>query len=477
MAKGRKFLIIIIILVFVLFIGTSFALYIINLSQDGTNALHTDCFEISYTDKNYISLDQTIPIKDEEYNSLVPYEFTVKNICNTNMSFNIALEKLNTSTMDEVYLRYKLNDDDIGTIGNKEETTIKTKNAVSSHIIGSSILFGGQSKTYNLRIWLDYNSTMEQSANKTYASKVVVTSVVNKDKFRDIAFNLDGGVMDDNVYHYIDGRTYDLLPNPTKDGYVFGGWYKDSELTEKVVESDIVSEDVTQLYAKWISEDFTIIYDYNYLENDIFDQYWYRDKPAGALASSAYKIELYDDPLGVSYHISFTALQNASGKSDYHGVYFQVKSSDNTLVAGDKYVVQFDAKACKNLSIAIGPEQGYYHEYALTTEWKHYTYIFNASTNGFNAFIFYTKEVEINEKFNLDIRNIYFTKDDSLNTTSLTRKYNSKLGEMPQVPQRDGYRFVGWYDDPINGNRVDSNTIVPYSDDGKFNVYARWLLV
>ena len=475
MIKHKKIAIIFSVIVLTIFIGTSFAWYIFNTGQSSTNAIITDCFEVTYTDRNYISLDNAIPMKDENYTKLVPYEFSVKNICNTAVSFDIALEKINTSTMDEAYLRYKLNDDEISTIGSREiSSNIKNSDAISSHIIGSSILFGGQTKSYNLRIWIDYNSTKEQSANKTYSSKVVVTSTVNKESYRDIAFNLNGGTLDDNVYHYIDGKTYDLLPSPTKEGYVFGGWYKDSELTDKVVESDIVSEDVAQLYAKWIDENFTVTFDYNYLENDIFDQYWQRNK-YGYLTAKDNSFSKYFDQLGVSYHIDFTAKDNNYG---YHGAYF-VRVSDIDLLENNKYTFQFDARASKAVTMLVGPEQSMSgdRQFNLTTEWQHYTTTITAVKHTFNAFVFYTKNLEVDEKFNMDVRNIYINEGNSLNITTATKKYNTELGETPAIPSREGYRFVGWYDDPINGNRADSNTIIPFREDGNFKVYARWLLV
>ena len=40
--------------------------------------------------------------------------------------------------------------------------------------------------------------------------------------------------------------------NPTKEGYVFNGWYADEELTELYVFGTEVTEDIT-LYAKWVS--------------------------------------------------------------------------------------------------------------------------------------------------------------------------------------------------------------------------------
>ncbi|MEG0895369.1 MAG: InlB B-repeat-containing protein [Oscillospiraceae bacterium] len=49
---------------------------------------------------------------------------------------------------------------------------------------------------------------------------------------------------------------------PTKNGYVFGGWYLDAGLKNRVLSSDIINND-TILYARWlplaVSQDITTI--------------------------------------------------------------------------------------------------------------------------------------------------------------------------------------------------------------------------
>ena len=48
--------------------------------------------------------------------------------------------------------------------------------------------------------------------------------------------------------------------DPTKWGYVFAGWYKDAELTEKWdFATDLITHDTT-LYAKWTTAEYTITY-------------------------------------------------------------------------------------------------------------------------------------------------------------------------------------------------------------------------
>ena len=37
--------------------------------------------------------------------------------------------------------------------------------------------------------------------------------------------------------------------------------------------------------------------------------------------------------------------------------------------------------------------------------------------------------------------------------------------------KRDNYQLLGWYTDPVNGDKIDENTIVPSTDT---TYYAHW---
>ena len=56
--------------------------------------------------------------------------------------------------------------------------------------------------------------------------------------------------------------TYGTLPTPQRIGYIFDGWYKESNLTNLVTSSSTVSNEDHTLYAKWI-EGFPVTYETN----------------------------------------------------------------------------------------------------------------------------------------------------------------------------------------------------------------------
>ncbi len=166
-----------ILLALSLFLSISYAFYLFAISQEGSNVVKTDCFEITFSDGNAINLSSSIPLTDDEANDLTPYSFTIKNICNNTMRYDINIETLNNTTMDLSAIAVKLNNYQkkiLNTLNNND--SIINTNASSSKTIYSSVLNNGEERTFNLKIWLDENATIEQSANKIYSSKVVIST-------------------------------------------------------------------------------------------------------------------------------------------------------------------------------------------------------------------------------------------------------------------------------------------------------------
>ena len=100
MNKKKVILIVVgVLLIISLVIGASYALWINTVTQKGSNVVNSDCFKISFTDKDTIYLDNAYPILDSAANDLTPYQFTIKNVCENAANFQVNLETLSTSTL------------------------------------------------------------------------------------------------------------------------------------------------------------------------------------------------------------------------------------------------------------------------------------------------------------------------------------------------------------------------------------------
>ena len=188
MSKKKKNVFIVIVLIGIIsIIGISYALWVLNLTQSGQNDIVSSCFNVTFEDKDNISLQKAYPILDEEGKKLTPYEFTVTNNCDSYASFNINLEILNTTTLTnndaiKVMVSSKANDieTEISTnLLSSYQTTNKTlDNAKTSFNLTTGYLNAKESKTYTLRLWLDENVDMntEGVQNAKFSSKMVIST-------------------------------------------------------------------------------------------------------------------------------------------------------------------------------------------------------------------------------------------------------------------------------------------------------------
>ena len=186
MNKKRKIIIIVagIFLLASLLIGISYAYYMNNAIQDGSNAFGSACFKITFTDSNDISLMSSLPIKDKDADNLTPYTFTITNVCKLDMDYNINLETLSGTTMDLNAIKYKLNKSNpkvLGTISENSSSVFINDNVTSSKTIKTGLLKPNVSKTFELRMWIDYDSTYEQASQKDFFSKLVVSTIIYDD--------------------------------------------------------------------------------------------------------------------------------------------------------------------------------------------------------------------------------------------------------------------------------------------------------
>ena len=191
--QKKKILIIMISIVLILsVIGISYAVWTLNLTQTSENDIASTCFNISFTEKDNISLQKSYPLYDKDGKKLTPYEFTITNNCDSSASYAVNLEVLNTSTLtnnDAVKVMFSKKEDNVENelkldlLSNYETVTKTLNNAKSSFNLTTGYLDSKESKTYDLRLWLDENVTTEtlNIQNTTFNSKVIVTAKYETD--------------------------------------------------------------------------------------------------------------------------------------------------------------------------------------------------------------------------------------------------------------------------------------------------------
>ena len=165
--------------------GITYAYLRTRNEQEDKNIITTlTCLNISLENiKEGIKLENAYSITDEEGEKEVPYTFVIKNNCAMDVNININLESLKIAgnKLASNQLKIKLNsiDEEINEkklLSNFTETTPTISTAESSNKLSSYYLAGGDSKTFELRLWIDENVTWEEGKNKGYEGKIVIIS-------------------------------------------------------------------------------------------------------------------------------------------------------------------------------------------------------------------------------------------------------------------------------------------------------------
>ena len=179
-----------ILVTFLCLIGVSYAWFRLYLSQSEDNSLASrTCFSTTLTeDTSKIAITDAFPISDEDGLKQTPFTFTIKNNCKDYVKIYITIDSIYRTNSDASYLKdnyMKVNVSPKGTTTN--QSVILANQALTDlesnrkgYIIVNTGLGANEEKNYDLRIWMDSNTTLEQGLNKNWAGKIVVVSNASK---------------------------------------------------------------------------------------------------------------------------------------------------------------------------------------------------------------------------------------------------------------------------------------------------------
>ena len=180
-------------------IGTSYSLWTTSVQQESTNTIDVGCFKVTFTDTGFegagnISLSNAYPMTDTAGKLLQPYKFSVANTCSVAASYSINLETLLDSTMDETKLNVYFDDKDVKPYVSSDFSEL-AEDVKNSMKLFQGYLGAGDSVTYNLRIWINYdvdvntpniqgatwNGRVVLNSEATFTKPVLTNKVVGED--------------------------------------------------------------------------------------------------------------------------------------------------------------------------------------------------------------------------------------------------------------------------------------------------------
>ena len=172
-----------IVVVLIGVIRITYAFFSTGGSQETANTFQSGCLNISLTDASAsISLSNIYPVTDIEGLDGTSYDFTITNTCNTDANYEINLESLNqvSNSLSADYIKVSLSSDTVGNVisilSDNSSVTPEVDGAYEAFNLYTGTLNADETKTYHLRLWLDYDATVEQAANKVYQSKINVVA-------------------------------------------------------------------------------------------------------------------------------------------------------------------------------------------------------------------------------------------------------------------------------------------------------------
>jgi len=247
----------------------------------------------------------------------------------------------------------------------------------------------------------------------------------------------------------ITSEAYETLPTPTKNGYVFDGWYKDTGLTNKVTASDVVTDDHT-LYAKWTAAPYTVIL--NNAKNQIYNL-----NDVGATTSDC-----------MTYSVSNGRVTVTANTDDGWG--FINARAD--LVAGVEYTFtcshsgEWDTWNSNNYGV-----QAWWLLDGQWGAWHHMesdTYTFTPTVTGT-----YWLRLDVNVQGETHtFWDIYIAE-----ASNMTATYGSAMPTIT-VPNKMGYIFGGYYTKPNGGGTCYYNSngtsAKNYDIISNTTLYAKW---
>ena len=241
------------LMIIILIIGFTYAYWTRNFTQSGTNISKYKCFNVTYKENvEGITLENGYPISDEEGLQQEPYEVEIENTCETVASYNVVLNKMNTTTVKDEYIKIGMNEE-VKKLSELNTIDSTLENASYGKILKTGVLGVKESTTISVRSWMDIDTPEEEGTNKIFENKITIESVAgnkqlaalilanNELKTTTIDYKIGEpqlvtykeSITKDYVYNSYNEATIDNLHNSKTRTRILGSSYTFNETTGK----------------------------------------------------------------------------------------------------------------------------------------------------------------------------------------------------------------------------------------------------
>ena len=168
-------------------IGVTYAYYRITKTQTNSNVIGTrTCLNTTLTaETSEIVLSDAFPISDEDGLKQSPFTFTLTNNCDSYVKVTIALVSEYRTSTSTSYLKDNYVKSNLSTKGTSDGNSVilstlslgEVDTNTEGYVLKTTGLKNKEAKSFDLRLWLDSETTNEQGLNKTWKGKIVVSVV------------------------------------------------------------------------------------------------------------------------------------------------------------------------------------------------------------------------------------------------------------------------------------------------------------
>ena len=268
------------------------------------------------------------------------------------------------------------------------------------------------------------------------------------------------------------------LPVPTREGYMFDGWYTSPTGGEQVTDETIVTnENIHTLYAQWFEKDKKVRVSFNSNggecrtgSKDVYvgllygelpdatrDGYifmgWYTASEGGSLVTADTKVR---------QRMAHTLY--AQWKDEKVKVMVSFNANGGNLATAYKEVVFDEAYG----PLPIPTREGYIWEGWFTETSGGERITKESVVTNENTHTLYAQWININDKITV----VFNADGGGLEIESKDIVVGREYGELP-IPVKEGYTFAGWYTEAEDGELITAESVV--SIQAAHTLYARWV--
>ena len=311
------------------------------------------------------------------------------------------------------------------------------------------------------------------SATTVITANLILYAKWTADSHYTVTFNSNGGSAVSAITNVKKGSTITLPASPSKDGFIFDGWYIDKDaITGQFSATTVITANLI-LYAKWTADShYTVTFNSNggsavsaitnvkkgstitlpaspSKDGFIFEG-WYTDKDAitgqfSAATAITSDLTLYAKWTADSH---YTVTFNSNGGSAVSAITNVKKGSTITLPASPS-------------------KDGFIFEGWYTDK--------DAITGQFSAATAITSDLTLYAKWTADSHyTVTFNSNGGSAVGAITNVKKGSTITLPASPSKDGFIFDGWYTDKDAITSPFSATTIITSD---LTLYAKWTAV